>query len=211
MPDDIENGLSTNMLEPARLEQTFLTKMQEPAILIYQLLPDKELADRRFMAMEYLQSKGLPVERTYYEPIYAMTVSTAETRPEQLLEDVFYIFNMNRPADFKGHSLSVSDIVALKIHGAVSFHYVDSFGFQRLDGFLPDHPLKNAEMTAEDDYGMIDGIINNGKNLALEPPTQTEEQLQQAFPSILERLNSPLPARTSHEKPDPKKTQGMEL
>ena len=46
MPDDIENGLSPNMLEPARLEQTFLTKMQEPAILIYQLLPDKELAER---------------------------------------------------------------------------------------------------------------------------------------------------------------------
>ena len=85
MPDDIENGLSTNMLEPARLEQTFLTKMQEPAILIYQLLPDKELADRRFMAMEYLQGKGLPVERTSYEPIYALTVSTAEMRPEQLL------------------------------------------------------------------------------------------------------------------------------
>ena len=193
------------------LEHAFLTDMSEPAVLIYQLLPDKELADRRFMPMEYLRGKGLPVERTFYEPIYAITVSTAETRPEQLLEDIFYMFNMNHPADFKGHSLSVSDIVALKLNGAVSFHYVDSFGFQRLDSFLPDNPLKNAEMTVEDDYGMIDGIINNGKNPALEPPMITEEQPRQAFPSILERLNRPVPAHSSHEKADPKKTQGMEL
>ena len=62
-----------------------------------------------------------------------------------------------------GHSLSVSDIVALKVDGAVSVHYVDRYGFQELHGFLSDQPLKNAEMQMEDDYGMIDGIINNGK------------------------------------------------
>ena len=198
-------------MSPDDLEQSFLTGMPEPAVLIYQLLPDKELADCRFMPMEYLQGKVLSAERTYYEPIYAMTLSTAETRPDQLLEDVFYMFNMNRPDDFKGHSLSVSDIVALKLNGAVSFHYVDSFGFKRLDGFLPDNPLKNAEMSVEDDYGMIDGIINNGKNPVLEQPAKMEDSRKRQFPSILDRLNRPLPAQSVANKAVPKRNQGMEL
>ena len=58
--------------------------------------------------------------------------------------------------------MSVSDIVAIKRDGVVSCHYCDSVGFQEIPGFLPSNPLKNAEMTVEDDYGMIDGIINNG-------------------------------------------------
>ena len=70
---------------------------------------------------------------------------------------------MERPEDFHGHSLSVSDIVALKVDGNVTAHYVDRYGWQELHGFLSDQPLRNAEMMLEDDYGMIDGIINNGK------------------------------------------------
>ena len=76
------------------------------------------------------------------------------------------------------------------MNGAVTFHYVDSVGFRQIDGFLPDNPLKNAEMAMEDDYGMIDGIINNGKNPALEeqkeqmvakqPPLPFREQLKRA-------------------------------
>ena len=54
--------------------------------------------------------------------------------------------------------MSVSDIVAIKRDGKVSCHYCDSFGFAEVPGFLPDNPLKNAEMAVEDDYGMIDGI-----------------------------------------------------
>lgn len=71
-------------------------------------------------------------------------------------------FNTAHPQDFTGHSLSVSDIVVLRQQGAVSSHYVDSVGFAQLPAFLPDNYLKNAEMSMEDDYGMIDGIINNG-------------------------------------------------
>ena len=59
--------------------------------------------------------------------------------------------------------MSVSDIVAIKRDGKVSCHYCDSFGFAEVPGFLPDNPLKNAEMAVEDDYGMIDGILNNGQ------------------------------------------------
>ncbi|MBR3126381.1 MAG: DUF4316 domain-containing protein, partial [Mogibacterium sp.] len=63
------------------------------------------------------------------------------------------------PEDFRGHSLSVSDIVAIRQNGIVSCHYVDSIGFKELPDFLkPENYLKNAEMAMEDDYGMIDGI-----------------------------------------------------
>ena len=63
----------------------------------------------------------------------------------------------------QGHSLSVSDIVALKQDGKVSYHYCDSMGFQELPAFQkPENYLKAAEMSMEDDYGMIDGIVNNG-------------------------------------------------
>ena len=72
--------------------------------------------------------------------------------------------------------MSVSDIVAIKQDGKVSCHYCDSVGFTQIPGFLPENPLKNAEMAVEDDYGMIDGIINNG---AKEPTVaELEQQLE---------------------------------
>ena len=69
--------------------------------------------------------------------------------------------------------MSVSDIVAIRQDGALSCHYCDSIGFTEVPGFLPENPLKNAEMSMEDDYGMIDGIINNG------PKEPTVAQLEQ--------------------------------
>ena len=75
------------------------------------------------------------------------------------------------------HSLSVSDIVALRQNGVVSCHYVDSIGFQELPGFLkPEKYLKAAEKAMEDDYGMIDGVINNGKK---EEPVEKASVLDQ--------------------------------
>ena len=70
---------------------------------------------------------------------------------------------MERPEDFHGHSLSESDIVALKVDGMVTAHYVDRYAWQELHGFLSDQPLDNAEMFPEDNCVMIDGVINNGK------------------------------------------------
>ena len=134
------------------------------AFAIYQLRDHESTHDHRFLSMSQLQAAGLIVERTNYEVVYVGTLhhNSGKASPE-LLNDIFYRFNMERPEDFYGHSLSVSDIVALKVDGAVSVQYVDRYGFQELHGFLSDQPLKNAEMQMEDDYGMIDGIINNGK------------------------------------------------
>ena len=88
-------------------------------------------------------------------------------------------FNTDRPEDFTGHSLSVSDIVALKVGGVVSCHYVDSIGFRELENFaLRENYLKNAEMAVEDDYNSLDGIINNGRK---EEPAQERRSVLDAL------------------------------
>ena len=80
---------------------------------------------------------------------------------------------------------------------------MDAFGFKKLDEFIRDNPLKNAEMALEDDYGLIDGIINNGKAPVLEE--QKKEPL-----SILSRLSEPLPDRKSRDPAASKKNKEME-
>ena len=101
MPDDMENGLPHDMPDTASLEQVFLENMKEPAILIYQLRPDENLRYYHFTPMDELRATGLSVERRHYEPLYVMTAPTTETQPDKLLEEIFYMFNMNRPADFR--------------------------------------------------------------------------------------------------------------
>ena len=61
-----------------------------------------------------------------------------------LLEELFQVFNRSRPQDFEGHSLSVSDVIALKRSGEVSVHYVDSIGFKELSGFLDKKPERTS-------------------------------------------------------------------
>ena len=113
------------------------------------------------------------VVRSYYVLIYTAPLSESGTVPEQL-EKLYQQFNLEKPVDFHSPSMSVSDIVAVKQNGVVSCHYCDSLGFQEVSGFLSkDNPLKHAEMSVEDDYGMIDGIINNG------PREPTVAQLEQ--------------------------------
>ena len=127
----------------------------------------------RFMNLEWLQSHGLAAERANYDLVYTGEL-TAGGSTVQTLEALYEQFNLHHPADYHHPSMSVSDIVAIKRDGAVSCHYCDSFGFQEIPGFLPqDNPLKNAEMSMEDDYGMIDGVINNG------PKEPTVAQLEQ--------------------------------
>ena len=151
------------------------------AFAIYQLRHHESTHDLRFISMSQLQAAGLTVDRTNYETIYTGNLPNATDKTiSELLNDIFYRFNLERPEDFYGHSLSVSDIVALKVDGVVTAHYVDRFGWQELHGFLSDEPLRNAEMLLEDDYGMIDGIINNGKR---EPDRER--------PSVLEQLRKP--------------------
>ena len=130
---------------------------------ILQLRSNEDTVYELFASMKELERMGLSPDIDHYEVMYTEELPAYENR-FQFLEDIYARFNMDRPDDFKGHSLSVSDIVVMKEGERVSSWYVDSFGFKELDGFVkPENYLKNAEMSMEDDYGMIDGIVNNGR------------------------------------------------
>ena len=220
---DAVRGVVT-LSEQADTEKLFLENPQD-AFLIYQIRRGGELDAYRFMNYDYLQSKGVTPERGGYDAIYTggfIDYGNARTN----LDMIYQRFNVDHPADFKGHSLSVSDIVALKQNGVVSCHYVDSIGFRELPNFLkPENYLKNAEMLLEDDYGMIDGIINNGPK----QPTvaDLEAQVKAGFsisltelaaashreqkkPSVLEKLREKTPEQAKN-KTAPKRSAEREL
>lgn len=220
---DVVRGVVT-LSEQADTEKLFLENPQD-AFLIYQIRRGGELDAYRFMNYDYLQSKGVTPERGGYDAIYTggfMDYGNARTN----LDMIYQRFNVDHPADFKGHSLSVSDIVALKQNGVVSCHYVDSIGFRELPNFLkPENYLKNVEMLLEDDYGMIDGIINNGPK----QPTvaDLEAQVKAGFsisltelaaashreqkkPSVLEKLREKTPEQAKN-KTAPKRSAEREL
>lgn len=162
----------------AELEKVFLANPAD-AFAIYQLREHESTHDLRFLPMSQLQAAGLTVERANYEVVYVDHLKTVSDKSiPELLEGIYYRFNMEHPDDFYGHSLSVSDVVALKIGGVTTVHFVDRYGWQELHGFLSDQPLRNVEMLVEDDYGMIDGIINNGKREPERERSSVAEQLR---------------------------------
>lgn len=130
----------------------------------------------------------------HYEVVYVGNLAPYKDR-DTMLEEMYATFNINHPSDFRGHSLSVSDIVALQEGGKVSCHYVDSVGYADLPRFLrPENYLKNAEMMLEDDYSMIDGLVNNGSREEPAPErASVMEQLKEAAagPDIQEKTAKP--------------------
>ena len=178
-------------------ERAFLDSPGD-AYAIYQLKSDDSTADIRFMNSEYLQKKGIEPQYENYELVYTGALTKDGSQIEKL-EDLYRIFNVEHPQDFIGHSLSVSDIVALKQAGVVSYHYVDSIGYKELINFrTTENYLKNAEMQMEDDFGMIDGIINNGPKEEPKPVKQAEETKTKK-PSVLAKLRQ-------YQKEDREKT-----
>ena len=97
---------------------------------IYQLKDTEEARDIHFMGMDYLESKGIAVTKENYDLLY-----TAPLVEGTSLEDIYTRFNIDCPADFRGHSLSVSDVVVLHQNGENTSHYVDSFGYREVPEF----------------------------------------------------------------------------
>lgn len=194
------------------------------AYAIYQVKHGQDYRDFRLISYDSLQNTGLDVQRDNYNFIYGGQLD-GSSNTEQALDNLYQQFNFNHPADFTGHSLSISDIVALKQNGVVSCHYVDSVGFRELPSFIQqENYLKNAEVMLEDDYGMIDGIINNGKAPSVE---ELEAQVkagqsislmdftrathaEEKRPSVLEKLKQQPPQQERKNKA-PKKSAEMEL
>ena len=152
-------------------EQAFLSQNRD-CFAIYQVKHTDELRDIRYEGLDWLRSIGQTVKRENYDLVYTAPLEPCKS-PQVAVEQLYNQFNNDHPADYHHPSMSVSDIVAIKQDGKVSCHYCDSVGFTQIPGFLPENPLKNAEMAVEDDYGMIDGIINNG---AKEPTVAELEQ-----------------------------------
>ena len=178
-------------------EQTFLAH-KEDCFAIYQVSND-DPQNVRFMNLDWLRSKGISLDRSNYDLVYTAPLTSSEVVETQL-EKLYAQFNVEKPADFHYPSMSVSDIVAVKHNGVVSCHYCDSVGFVEIQGFLSDNPLKNAEMSMEDDYGMIDGTINNG------PKEPTVAQLEQQARSSQPISLMDLAAATHREEQEKKKS-----
>ena len=247
-PSDIVDQARAVQEEPA----------QEDRFSIYQLKGGDETLDYRFEPLDAIRRNGLSVDSANYELVY-----TAPLTERDNLESIYTRFNIDRPADFHGHSLSVSDIVVLHQAGKDTAHYCDRFGFSQVPEFLEperakevtiptpdqmetgetvrtprgsfyvtamskeqmeaagyglhhqsddgkylimgngtrafavlaeqpekDNPLRTAEMTLEDDYGMIDGVINNGRRgEEVEKAKEAAEKGgTEKKPSIKERL-----------------------
>ena len=205
-------------------EQAFLNHKGD-CYAIYQVKHTDELRDIRYEGLEWIKSIGRTVQRDNYDLVYTAPLTPGDLKGS-VLDNLEYRFNNEHPADYRHPSMSVSDIVAIKRDGKVSCHYCDSFGFTEVAGFLPDNPLKSAEMTVEDDYGMIDGVINNGPK---EPTVaQLEQQARSGQPislmdlaaaahredrdkkkSVMEQLKSQ--PKSEHKKTAPKKSAEREI
>ena len=140
---------------------------------IYQLRNEDSTRDYRFEPYDRLQAAGRTVDKANYTEVYAAPLAAGTT-----LEDIYRTFNVDHPADFKGHSLSVSDVVVLHQNGQNTAHYCDSVGFQQVPEFLRENPLRTAELSTEQNENMIDGVLNNAPSLGeLEAKAKAGEQI----------------------------------
>lgn len=207
---EFKDAVADRMNHQQEREKAFLDHAGD-SFAIYQLKDGEETRDLRY---EPLPAQG--VDKKFYELAYAAPLPDGAT-----LDTLWDTFNTAHPADYLRPSMSVSDIVAIRKDGVLSCHYVDRLAFTKLHGFLqPENYLKSAEMAMEDDYNMVDGIINNGPkqptvaeleeqaksgqpislmDLAGAIQREKEEKQQKPAPgkkpSILAKIRKPLPAR----------------
>ena len=165
---ELMGGLNAGELTQGEVKELYAKAQEAEAdkdtFSIYQLKQGDETRDFRFEPYDRLQAAGNVVDKANYELVYS-----AELTPGTSLEDIYTRFNIDHPKDFKGHSLSVSDVVVLHQNGQDAAHYVDSFGYKEVPEFLQEqtqqpekiNPLKHVEDTIEQNDNSFDGIINN--------------------------------------------------
>ena len=166
---EIERGSDVFQIATADLE---LVKSREESLLqgsekqfgIYQITERDPEHDYRFMGLDYVEKKGMTVARADYDLIYAAPLTDKDT-----LDGIFERFNIQRPADFTGHSLSVSDVVVLNDGSTVKAYYVDSIGFAELPDFfkernmdLQKENLLNEELQEIEIFDKP-GLFSNGR------------------------------------------------
>lgn len=143
---ELMGGLNAGELTQGEVKELYAKAQEAEAdkdtFSIYQLKQGDETRDFRFEPYDRLQAAGNAVDKANYELVYS-----AELTPGTSLEDIYTRFNIDHPKDFKGHSLSVSDVVVLHQNGQDAAHYVDSFGYKEVPEFLQE---KQPQLTPED-------------------------------------------------------------
>lgn len=166
---------SRESLEAVKKLDAFYQEQQVPRFSLYQIEWNNPSARHlAYASHKELEQQGQAVDSRNYTFVYSGALSTGDS-----LDSIYERFNLQHPADFRGHSLSVSDVIVLHQNGQDQAFYVDSFGFQQVPEFFAHNPLEKVEELLEDDYGMIDGIINNGDR---------RKEQEDKKPSILEKL-----------------------
>ena len=194
---------SRESLEAVKKLDAFYQEQKVPRFSLYQIEWNNPSARHlAYASHKELEQQGQAVDSRNYTFVYSGALSPGDT-----LDSIYERFNLQHPADFRGHSLSVSDVIVLHQNGQDQAFYVDSFGFQQVPEFFAHNPLEKVEELLEDDYGMIDGIINNGD--------RRKEQEQEKKPSILGKLQEKKEeAARLHEeaaKQPRKRSQGLDL
>ena len=140
--------LNAGELTEGQVKELYAKAQEQPetgrndTFSIYQLKDGDETRDYRFEPYDRLQAAGLAVDRANYELVY-----TAPLVPGTSLDDIFTRFNIDHPKDFKGHSLSVSDVVVLHQGGQDTAHYVDRGDFKQVPEFLQE---KQPQLTPDE-------------------------------------------------------------
>lgn len=176
--DEVNGGASGEILE------AFLDSAGD-GFAILQLKRMEEVNNLCFMSYDAFERQGQLPEINFYDTIYAGPFTTQVTDSSIICENLYVKFNTDKPEDFRGHSLSVSDVIALKRQEDVKYYFVDSFGFKELPGFNSSaNPLRSLEDMIEQNDNQLDGIINN-----LSEETIAEKE---AKTSVLDKLKVPL-------------------
>ena len=150
----------------------------------YAILQMNGLADEmQFMGYDFVQSQGFNPEINFYDTVYAGPLNTQSKDIDLILDNLFMKFNVDRPDDFVGHSLSISDVIALKRQNDVNFYYVDVYGYKILPEFDSGrNSLRSIEDLVEQNDNQLDGVINN-------MPIGTVAEKEAKY-SVIEKLKS---------------------
>ncbi len=148
--------------EQEHLNEDLLFSSNQDRYAIYQIRDDGEGRKYLFMGIDYLKKQGFSVEYDDYRMVYSDVLGENET-----LDSLYEKFNIGRPLDFTGHSLSVSDVVVLKKSGEITAHYVDSYGYTELPEFFSQ---REKNMEQEKDAGLQGSSLQEPQNNDISKP-----------------------------------------
>ena len=194
---DFRRAVADRMNRQEEREQAFLDHGGD-CFAIYQIRSEDDTRDIHFQSMDWLKSIGRAVERSNYDLVYTAPLSASDS-VDAALDQLWYQFNNEHPADFQHPSMSVSDIIALKRDGVVTCHYCDSFGFKQLTDFLTPKPTV-AELEHQ---------AKNGQPISLMDLADAIHRERNPKKSVVAQLkNQPQPGR---RKTAPKKSAEREI